>query len=181
MLTWDKFYLLSSSALICNCLTTIWENVYNLLLTPVVTADTLVVSNINIQRCIYIWDYTGLNVCHSKHPNHLKVQCTHPDSSNQLRKSYITQHPRGYCKLEYCWGYTAATVTGVLCMLKLQHTLKVPSTVLQAFVVLRHIRPMQPVRRSLDVYVGDKLTVQEYNFDKLQDFFFSSKPEQNDT
>ena len=40
---------------------------------------------------------------------------THPDSTDRLHRSHMTQYRYGYCKLDYLRGYlgdSAATVTG---------------------------------------------------------------------
>ena len=52
---------------------------------------------------------------------------THPDPSDQLCRSHMTQYRWGYCKWEYHWGYIEGT-------LQLLHQLAVAS------VVLRHSR-----------------------------------------
>ena len=35
---------------------------------------------------------------------------THPDSSNRLRRSHITQYRSSYCKSQYRWGYYEGTL-----------------------------------------------------------------------
>ena len=40
----------------------------------------------------------------------MQTVCTHPDSSNQLRKSHIMQYHCGYYKLVYFLGYTEITL-----------------------------------------------------------------------
>ena len=66
----------------------------------------------------------------------------------RLRGSHITEYRWGYYKSEYRWGYYEGALTllwlELLCIQKLQSTLKVPSTVLRlavAIVVLRNMRP----------------------------------------
>ena len=93
-------------------------------------------------------------------PDGSYIKYTHPDSSDRLRRSHITQCCCGYCKLQYRWGYYKGTLMllwqkaeRLLCMQWLQSILIVPAMVLWfvvATVVLCHMRPKELVRRNLD-------------------------------
>ena len=40
----------------------------------------------------------------------VSLSCTHPDSSDRLHRSHITQYHWGYCELQYRWGYYEGTL-----------------------------------------------------------------------
>ena len=67
--------------------------------------------------------------------SHLFIKCSHPDSSNRLHRSHMTQYRWGYCSWEYRWGCFEGTLQ---LLWQNKHSCrscsvssKVPSTVLQ--------------------------------------------------
>ena len=79
------------------------------------------------------------------------TNATHPDSSDWLRRSHITQYRCGYCKSQYRSGYYEVTLMllwqkaeKLLHMQQHQSTLIVPSRVLRLAVVTAVLRNMRP-------------------------------------